>query len=106
MNNNSILRNSRPRPYQPVRIPGVTDRDVFLADKKIWWSEEYARIKEEEKREQQRRARLQAPRKRRTTRYSRSDFEFFDRVEELYGWTKAQLIEHIIKLEDSLEHLQ
>ena len=88
-----------PRKYQPVRIRGVNDTGV-------WWSEERQRIQEEEARERERRARLAAPRKRRTTRYSQSDLEFFDRVEDLYKLTKAQLIEHIIALENSLEHLQ
>lgn len=90
-----------PPKYQPVIIKGVND-------KKLSWQEELARIKEREAylRWEKRQQNLRAPRRRRTTRYSRTDFEFFDRVEELYKLTKAQLIEHIIRLEDSLEHLQ
>lgn len=99
-----------PRKYQPVIIKETTKRShkrpaLSYEDKKLLWQEELAKIEAEQERKRQNPPR-QGPRRQRTFRYSRTDLEFFDRVEELYGWTKAQLIEHIIRLEDSLEHLQ
>ena len=79
-----------------IKINGTKESGGLRRDKEF----------KKKKQERERRARLAAPRKRRTTRYSQSDLEFFDRVEDLYKLTKAQLIEHIIALENSLEHLQ
>jgi len=87
-----------PRKYQRLVIRGVNDR-------RVRWSEELQEIQREERAALQRQIN-QVTRRRRTTRYSQSDLEFFDRVEELTKLTKAQLIEHIIRLEHSLEHLQ
>lgn len=104
-----------PPKYQPVII---RDKPLHLTtkrshkrpalsyeDKKLLWQEKLAEIEAEQERKR-RNPPYQGPRRQRTFRYSRTDFEYFDRVEELYRWTKAQLIEHILRLEDSLEHLQ
>lgn len=89
-------------PYQRVVIPGVnsnTSNQQFV---------DRVSVAQREFRENyQRRIRARLPRRRgRTFRYTEQDFQFFDRVEELNKLTKAQLIEHILKLEASLEQLQ
>lgn len=90
-----------PPKYQRVVIKGVNDRIPTRSEQEEELAEEI-----EHDRFEKLQFRLRQPRRRRTTRYSRADWKFFDRVEQLTKLTKAQLIEHIIRLEASLESLQ
>lgn len=90
-----------PPKYQRVVIKGVNDRVPTRAEE-----EEDLEEEREYDRFEKLQFRLRQPRRRRTTRYSKADFKFFERVEQLTKLTKAQLIEHIIRLEASLEQLQ
>lgn len=88
-------------PYQRVVIPGVNDK---VSNQQF--EQRVAPIQEAARLYQRRSVRARLPRRKRTFLYTHKDFEFFDRVESLNKLTKAQLIEHILRLEHSLEQLQ
>lgn len=88
-------------PYKRVVIPGVNDK---VSNEEF--RERVAPIQQEARLYHQRSVRARLPRRKRTFLYTKQDFDFFDRVEELNKLSKAQLIEHILRLEHSLEELQ